>query len=201
MSAQGGRTATQPDPRTSGVFTEDRIPACYDVYHCVQRVGFDTAASNPYWRVRNSWRQIRVGLNASDFLMASTACRRLLLPFLLAVLFLSIRVVHTSNDELLESLMAVGYLKRDETSRLLHRFSVHDPAAGLRVACWPKSVSGGTAANDANWLVRPSWAPPPKTLIAHARCSRANGPTSVRTRCSNQAIRRGPSWFQIPRHE
>ena len=26
-----------------------------DTYHCVQRVGFETAGSPPYWKVTDSW--------------------------------------------------------------------------------------------------------------------------------------------------
>ena len=43
------------DPYTSGVFTGNCNPAYNDMDHCVQLVGFDTVASIPYWKVRNSW--------------------------------------------------------------------------------------------------------------------------------------------------
>ena len=52
-----GTTATQPDLYTSGVLTGECKPAQNDVYPCVQHVSFDTAASNPHWKVRSSWTQ------------------------------------------------------------------------------------------------------------------------------------------------
>jgi len=45
------------DSYKSGVFTNDQCCPWYgcSMDHCVQLVGYDTTASNPYWIVRNSW--------------------------------------------------------------------------------------------------------------------------------------------------
>ena len=76
MSSQGGglqpsliRTRVVPSHETAH-------PANTDVYHCLQRASFDTAASNPYRKVMNSWRQIGVRLNASDFLWRARLFRK-----------------------------------------------------------------------------------------------------------------------------
>ena len=64
-----GRTATQLDPYTSGVLSQHTCKN-QTTTTCGLVFGFDTAASNPYQKVKNSLRQIGAMLGASDLLMA-----------------------------------------------------------------------------------------------------------------------------------
>jgi C1A family cysteine protease len=43
------------DDYSSGVYTKKCSGAAGNLDHCVQLVGYDTTASTPYWKVRNSW--------------------------------------------------------------------------------------------------------------------------------------------------
>ena len=44
------------DDYTGGVLRADSCSSAYiDVDHCVQLVGYDKGAAEPYWKIRNSW--------------------------------------------------------------------------------------------------------------------------------------------------